>query len=102
MARTMTVMALQPMALERPGMALPAMVQIQTSAMRGPMAVQAALRAVQTAREIQQRFVMTALIMTVTGQQMELIVIALYPQWLSQLTRKVVIKILTRQTMQFI
>jgi hypothetical protein len=102
MFRIMTVMALQPTVLENPGMELPVMGLIQTFAKRELMDVQAALRAVQTAREIQQRFVMTALIMTVTGQQMELIVIALYPQRLSQLTRKVVIKILILQAMQFI
>jgi hypothetical protein len=48
----MTVMELQPTALENPGMELPVMGLIQTSAKRELMDVQAALRSVQTAREI--------------------------------------------------
>jgi hypothetical protein len=52
MERIMTVMALQLTALENPGMELPVMGLIQTSAKREPMAVQAALRSVQTTREI--------------------------------------------------
>jgi hypothetical protein len=44
----MTVMALQPTALERPGMELPVMGLIQTSAMRETMAVQVVFRVVQT------------------------------------------------------
>src|SRR4030065_1491460 len=60
MEKIMTVMALQPTALERPGMELPVLGLMQTSEKRELMDVQAALRSVQTTRERQQRFVMTA------------------------------------------
>src|SRR3972149_4754859 len=53
MEKIMTVMELQPTALENPGMELPVMGLIQTSAKRGHMAVQVVLRSVQTARAIQ-------------------------------------------------
>src|SRR3989304_9541644 len=55
MEKIMTVMELQPTALENPGMELPVMGLIQTSAKRELMAVQVVLRSVQTARAIQQR-----------------------------------------------
>src|SRR4030067_1431214 len=48
--KIMTVMELQPTALENPGMELPVMGLIQTSATREPMAVQVARRAVQPPR----------------------------------------------------
>src|SRR4030042_4884990 len=52
MEKIMTVMGLQPTALENPGMELPVMALIQTFAKREPTVVQAALRSVQTARAI--------------------------------------------------
>jgi hypothetical protein len=52
MVRIMTVMELQPTALENPGMELPVMGLIQTSAKREPTVVQVVRRAVQTAQAI--------------------------------------------------
>src|SRR3989304_1671065 len=71
--RTTTAMPVLRMAQERPGTALPVMGLIQTSAKREPMAVQGVRRAVQTTREIQERFVMTASTMTATGQRIALL-----------------------------
>jgi hypothetical protein len=72
----MTVMELQPTALENPGMELPVMGLIQTSAKRGHIAVQAELRAVQTARAIQQRAAPVARMRTVIRQLTVLILTA--------------------------
>src|SRR3972149_418734 len=66
--KIMTVMELQPTALENPGMELPVMGLIQTSVKREPMDVQAVLRSVQTTRAIQQRSALVVWMRTVIRQ----------------------------------